>query len=248
MVRMKLADVAQIASLEFDLPRHTLTLYHTQSYAPILERLESLHLHTTLAQSVEATEPAPPSQPNRAEKKLLRQVLLINFFFFVFELTSGIVSQSMSLVADSLDMLADSIVYGLALWAVGGSAARKMSTAKSAGYFQMALAVIGFAEVIRRFIGIEEVPGFRTMIVVSVLALMGNGLSWYLLQKNTSKEVHMQASMIFTTNDVLANLGVITGGVLVYLTHSKYPDLIMGTLVFFIVGNGARRIIQLSKS
>ncbi|KKX49171.1 hypothetical protein L950_0216910 [Sphingobacterium sp. IITKGP-BTPF85] len=31
----------------------------------------------------------------------------------------------MGLVADSLDMLADSIVYGLALFAVGGSMIRK---------------------------------------------------------------------------------------------------------------------------
>jgi Co/Zn/Cd efflux system component len=153
----------------------------------------------------------------------------------------------MGLVADSLDMLADSIVYGLALFAVGGTMTRKKNIAKSAGYFQLTLAVFGFIEVIRRFIGTGTIPAFQTMIIISILALIGNGLCLYLLQKSKSKEAHMQASMIFTSNDVIVNLGVIVAGGLVYLTNSKYPDLIVGTIVFFIVGQGAFKILKLSK-
>jgi len=40
-------------------------------------------------------------------------------------------------VADGLDMLADSIVYSLALFAVGGTITRKKKVAKAAGYFQL---------------------------------------------------------------------------------------------------------------
>ena len=57
----------------------------------------------------------------------------------------------------------------------------------------------------------------------------------------------MQASMIFTSNDVIVNLGVIVAGGLVYLSNSKYPDLIVGIIVFFIVGQGAFKILKLSK-
>jgi len=153
----------------------------------------------------------------------------------------------MGLVAASRDMLADSIVYGLALFAVGGTMTRKKNVAKSAGYFQLILAVFGFIEVLRRFIGTETIPAFQTMIIISILALTGNGLCLYLLQKSKSREAHMQASMIFTSNDVVVNLGVILAGVLVFLTNTKYPDLIVGTLVFFIVGRGAIKIIKLSK-
>ena len=128
-----------------------------------------------------------------------------------------------------------------------GTAIRKKNIAKSAGYFQLLLALFGFVEVIRRFIGLEELPTFQTMIVISILALIGNGLCLYLLQKSKSKEAHMQASMIFTSNDVIVNLGVIVAGGLVYLTNSKYPDLIVGTIVFAIVGQGAYRILKLSK-
>jgi Co/Zn/Cd efflux system component len=57
----------------------------------------------------------------------------------------------------------------------------------------------------------------------------------------------MQASVIFTSMDVIVNLGVIVAGVFVYLTGSKMPDLIVGTIVFILVGRGAYRILQLSK-
>jgi Co/Zn/Cd efflux system component len=53
--------------------------------------------------------------------------------------------------------------------------------------------------------------------------------------------------MIFTSNDVIVNLGIIVTGGLVYLTNSKYPDLIVGIIVFFIVGQGAYKILKLSK-
>ena len=48
----------------------------------------------------------------------------------------------------------------------------------------------------------------------------------------------MKASMIFTSNDVIINIGVIVAGVLVLLTQSKYPDLIIGAIVFLIVVRG----------
>jgi Co/Zn/Cd efflux system component len=111
----------------------------------------------------------------------------------------------------------------------------------------MALAFFGMAEVIRRFLGFEEVPVFQTMIVISLFALFGNTVSLYLLQKSKSKEAHMQASMIFTSNDVIVNIGVIVAGILVYFTNSKFPDLIIGSIVFLLVAKGAVRILKLAK-
>ena len=153
----------------------------------------------------------------------------------------------MGLVADSLDMLADSIVYGLSLWAVGSAVTRKKKVARLSGYFQFALAVLGIAEVIRRFIGFEKMPDYRIMIGISVLALIANTLCLYLLQKSKSNEAHMKASMIFTSNDIIINAGVIFAGVLVLFTQSKYPDLIIGSIVFLIVVRGALRILKLGK-
>ena len=57
----------------------------------------------------------------------------------------------------------------------------------------------------------------------------------------------MKASMIFTSNDVIINLGVITAGVLVFLLNSNKPDLIIGSIVFIIVIRGTFRILKLGK-
>ncbi len=246
MIRMKLEGLTNIESLEFDIPGRTLEVYHTESYDNLLAALDSLDLDTKVVSSG-PTDTVSIEDSHRQERRVLWQVLAINFFFFALEMLTGFIAGSMGLVADSLDMLADSIVYALSLFAVGGTVSRKKNIAGAAGYFQLALAVLGFAEVIRRFMGYGEIPDFHLMIIISLLALAGNAVCLYLLQKAKSQEAHMQASMIFTSNDVIVNLGVILAGVIVYLTASKLPDLTVGTIVFVLVGRGAYRILQLSK-
>ena len=128
----------------------------------------------------------------------------------------------MGLVADSLDMLADSFVYGISLVCSWRNFDKKKRIAKLAGYFQITLAIIGFVEVLRRFFGDEKLPDFSTMIIVSIFALIANGICLYILQKSKSKEeAHMKASMIFTSNDVIINLGVITAGLFGKLVEFK---------------------------
>lgn len=108
--------------------------------------------------------------------------------------------------------------------------------------------MIGFVEVLRRFFSTEKLPDFSTMIIVSILALIANGFCLYILQKSKGKEeAHIQASMIFTSNDVIINLGVIAAGILVNSLNSNKPDLIIGTIVFALVIQGAFRILKLSK-
>lgn len=245
MIRMKLADLNNINAMEFDIPNRTLLVFHTDAHERTLNKLEELKFDTKFVSSEYVNSDEIIINNEQQERKLLWQVLAINFFFFVLEISTGLLAKSMGLLADSLDMLADSIVYGMALFAVGGSILLKKRIAKMAGYFQFTLAIIGFAEVIRRFIYAEKLPSFQLMILVSVFALLGNALCLFLLQKSKSKEAHMQASMIFTSNDVIVNLGVIIAGTLVYFSHSMYPDLLIGSIVFILVARGAIKIMQL---
>lgn len=246
LVRMKLEGRGDVHSLVFDLAQRRLEVVHTGDAADITRALESLdlgatHRSSTGWESLESASDAP------AQRRLLWQVLLINLAFFGLELVAGLVAQSMGLVADSLDMLADSVVYGLSLYAVGRSARHKGGVATISGVLQLLLAMVGLFEAVRRFVTPHELPGFRTMIFVSLLALAGNALCLYLLQKSRSREAHMQASMIFTSNDVIANIGVIVAGVLVLVTASRLPDLIVGVAIFLLVGRGAVRILNLAR-
>ena len=143
LIRMKLQNFDTVKSLEFDIPNRKLNVYHSGNPEPIFSALETLNLNTTLI-STEETNAVVETDTSNSQRKLLWTVLIINFVFFGLEMLFGIFSNSMGLVADSLDMLADSIVYALALFAVGGTIARKNNIAKFAGYFQILLAVIGF--------------------------------------------------------------------------------------------------------
>lgn len=246
LIRTKLDGISGIENLDFDIPNRKLTVFHEGQIDQIEKSIADLNLggKKISTENTDQTEFAEHSN----QRKLLWSVLGINFAFFVIEMTTGLISRSMGLVADSLDMLADSFVYGISLLAVGGTLIRKKRIARLAGYFQIALAVMGFAEVIRRFFGAEALPDFTTMIVVSVFALIANGICLYILQQSKSKEeAHMKASMIFTSNDVIINLGVIMAGLLVHWLNSNKPDLIIGTIVFVLVIQGAIRILKIGK-
>lgn len=246
LIRMKLDGIQEIKNLDFDIPNRKLTVFHDGHNDQIEKSIIELKLGGKKISTEETNK--KDFVENTNQKKLLWIVLAINFAFFLIEMTTGLISKSMGLVADSLDMLADSFVYGISLFAVGGTLTKKKRIAKIAGYFQIILAALGFLEILRRFLGNEKLPDFSTMIVISVFALIANAFCLYLLQKSKSKEdAHMQASMIFTSNDVIINLGVIIAGLLVLWLDSGLPDLVIGAIVFVLVVQGAIRILKLGK-
>lgn len=246
MVRMQLEPLAEVVRLEFDLPARELAVYHRGDPAAIGAALGTLDLGDRLLRT-EAAELPPDTDQAAQQRRVLWWVLGINAGFFVLEMAFGIFSGSMGLIADSLDMLADALVYGISLLAVGATVIRKKQIAGYSGYLQVGLAVLGFVEVFRRFFGSGEVPDFKVMIIVAALALAANAICLYLIQKTRSGEAHLEASYIFTANDIVINFGVILSGVLVYLTATRWPDLIVGTIVFVIVLRGAFRILKLAR-
>lgn len=243
LIRLHLGGLEQVEQLAFDLPARTLTVYHTGAMDEIAAALAGLKLDEHHVRSEQVGAVSQVVQ----ERRYLWAVLAINFFFFMGEGLAGLWAESMGLLGDALDMLADSMVYGLALFAVGGPLLRKKRIARASGYIQALLALWGFAEVLRRFVGVEEMPQFAVMMGMSFLALIGNAACLYILQKSRSQEIHMRASMIFTANDVLVNIGVMAAGALVWLTGTRYPDLVIGALVFVLVLSGAFRILKLGK-
>lgn len=247
MIRMKLEGLP-INHLQFDLPGRTLTVLHYGAHQPISSALQGLNMGATHQHTEEAeADLAPPmasAEAQQQQRKVLIWVLLINFFFFVAEAGAGWWYESVGLLSDALDMLADAMVYGLSLIAIRQIHLRKR-VARLSGIVQMVLAIGGMAEVVRRFVGLETEPDFGGMMAVSLAAMLGNIACLLLLTKTDRTQTHMQASWIFTSNDVIANGGVIVAGGLVWLTASPLPDLIVGSIIFCVVAWGAVRILRL---
>ena len=225
---------------------------------PAAARASSAPLSEPTSLSESASTPAPAStgsatitgdtgsRPSSAdEARVLWLLLAINAAMFVIELAMGWAAQSTGLIADSLDMFADAAVYGLSLYAVGQAARHRARAARLSGLFQVLLAFGALFEVLRRFVAGSD-PEPPLMMGIGLLALAANATCVALLSRHREGGVHMKASWIFSTNDVLANAGVIVAGALVAWSGSNLPDLIIGTVIAVFVLNGARRILRLS--
>lgn len=180
---------------------------------------------------------------NAVERKTLRAVLAINAVMFVVEFTAGLLASSTGLTADSLDMLADASVYAISLYAVGRSARIRGRAALGSGVLQIVLGAGVLADVVRRFV-VGSDPVSAIILTVGGVALAANVTCLLLLAKHRHGDVNLRASWIFSTNDVIANTGVIVSGALVWGTASRYPDLVIGLVISALVVRGGVRIIR----
>lgn len=181
----------------------------------------------------------------KKEQKVLTIALLLNALMFIIGMIAGVLAQSTALIADSLDMLADTLAYALGLWAVGRAASFKVIIARFSGGLLLLLGSGVLFEVGRRM-WLGSSPESSIMIGVACLSLVINTVVLKLLQKFRKGEVHLRATWIFTRADVIANIGVIFSGILVILTKSRYPDLIVGFAIGLYVIKEAIEIFKVT--
>lgn len=184
---------------------------------------------------------------DKEQSRILKILLAINAAMFFVEIILGILSESTALIADSLDMLADAFVYGIGLYAVGKPLFAKERAARISAIAQIFLGISVLIDVLRRFFWGSE-PVSLLMISVGTLALVANVICLKLIFKHKEGEVHMRASWIFSKNDVIANLGIIIAGILVYTLDSRYPDLLIGVAISTIVVRGGFQIWNIKPS
>lgn len=245
VIRTAFAGVDGIRALEFDLPGRGLAVTHEGDAAAVLAKLEPLGFGVELVTSTEVNEtPAADAGSSAGEARVLRAVLAINATMFVVEAGFGLRAESTGLIADSLDMFADAAVYAIALYATGRAAALKVRVAHISGGLQMLLALGAFGEIVRRMI-IGAAPEPKAIVSVALLALAANVASLVLLFRHRGGGAHMRASYIFTTTDVLANVGVIVAGGAVAAVGAAWPDWIAGGVIAAMVLVGAVRILRL---
>lgn len=245
MIESLFENNPSVNKITFNLGKRTATFFH-QDDSPLQNSLDKIGFKSKLLSSEETSEIPEDCHPPEVEAKTLKILLAINFSMFLFEIVLGIASESTGLLADSVDMLADAFVYGISLYAVGRSVILKNRAAIFSGVFQIILALGCLFEVVRRFIFGSE-PMSLLMISVASIALIANTICLFLVYKHKDGGVHMKASWIFSTNDVIINIGVILAGIMVYATKSRYPDLIIGGIIALVVMRGASQILKIAR-
>lgn len=177
------------------------------------------------------------------ERKVLIVALVLNLTMFFVGLIAGILAESISLLADSFDMLADASAYTIGLFAIGRSLRFKKGAARLSGSLLFLLGCGVLIEVVYRgWLG--SYPESYTMIIVAMVSLMVNTYVLQKLSQFRQGEAHLRASWMFTRADIIVNMGVVCSGILVALTNSRYPDLIVGFIVGLYVIKEAVNILR----
>lgn len=178
-----------------------------------------------------------------AERRTLVVALLLNATMAVVGTGAAWYAHSTGLLADALDMFADATAYAIGLAAFGRAALFKARAARVSGAVLALLGAGVLIEISRRAgQGAEPVSG--VMMATASLSLLVNVYVLRSLGSFRAGEVHLRASWIFTRADVVANVGVLLAGALVALTHSAWPDLVIGSLIGLYILKEAIEILR----
>ncbi|MFW7342333.1 cation transporter [Pollutimonas sp. H1-120] len=180
---------------------------------------------------------------NAAQRRTLTWVFAINLAQALIVGVVGMMADSTGLMGAALDNLADGLVYAVSIYAVGRSIVAKARAARLSGFFLVALAAGLLVEVLRRFVAGGEPAGI-VMIIAAMANAATNLFCLRLLRSHRQAGVHLQASWIFTTNDMFANVGIAISGAAVIVFNSPLPDLLIGLVVVCIAFKGGWEILE----
>jgi Co/Zn/Cd efflux system component len=161
------------------------------------------------------------------QSSTLKIVLAINAVMFVVELTAGLIGHSVSLVADSLDMLGDALVYWFSLYVVARGAAMKARAALLKGGIMAAFGLFVLGQAIYRIV-FPQLPVYEAIGAIGLLALAANGACFFLLWRHRADDINMSSVWLCSRNDIIANTSVLFAAAGVWLTHSGWPDILVG--------------------
>ncbi len=177
------------------------------------------------------------------QQGVVRSVLWINISMFLLEAIAGLLSHSTALLADSVDMLGDAIVYGFSLYVIGRGSVWLGRAAMLKGVMMGAFGIGVLAHVVFTtvygFIPIAEMMG-----IIGMMALAANLICLLLLWQHRSDDINMRSAWMCSRNDVIGNAGVLLAALAVYLTGSPWPDIVIGLLIATLFIRSAITIIQ----
>jgi cation diffusion facilitator family transporter len=177
------------------------------------------------------------------QRSVLIAVLLINGGMFFVEFIAGIIAGSTSLLADSLDMFGDASVYALSLYVIDKGPIWKARSALVKGIFIAIFGLYVFGDAIYKILH-DITPVAKTMGIIGIIALVSNLICLALLLAHRDDDINMRSTWICSTNDIIANTGVLIAAYLVFYFQSKWPDIILGGVLSVVFLKSAYSIIR----
>ena len=177
------------------------------------------------------------------QASVLKVVLTLNAVMFVVEASAGFMARSTALLADSLDMLGDALVYGLGLYVIAKNEQWRTMAVLVKGLIMAAFGLgVLFGAIYKIFH--PFVPIAETMGIIGLLALAANTACLVLLWRHRQDDLNMQSTWLCSRNDVIANLSVLLAAAGVWSLNSMWPDLLIGSMIAILFLHSAFSVIK----
>lgn len=164
--------------------------------------------------------------------------MILNFLITVVQVIGGILSGSLSLLADALHNFSDGIAVVLTYLALKLKS-RKSSFRHTFGLkrAEILAAVINssvlvvisfylFYEAIRRLADPQPISG-GLMTVVAAIGLLANIIGTLLLRRDAKKSLNIKSAYLHLFSDTVSSAGVILGGMAIQIWHIYWIDPVL---------------------
>jgi Co/Zn/Cd efflux system component len=175
-------------------------------------------------------------------RRVLVVVLMLNALMFVLEFGAGLIAHSAALMADSVDMLGDALVFGISLYALNRSLRWRAGSALIKGGFILLMGLGVLVEIAVKLLW-EVAPAPGIMLTFGGMALVANLSCLALLWPYRAHDVNLASTFECARNDVVANLGVLAAAGLVALTDAAWPDALVAAAIAFMFLRSSLRVI-----
>jgi Co/Zn/Cd efflux system component len=163
-------------------------------------------------------------------RRILWIALIVNAAMFIVEITAGVQSGSVSLLADAVDFLGDAANYGVSLWVLGMAVTWR---ARAAGLKAASMLLFGLLLLARVVWGAWQgtPPEPYTMGLIGIMALVANVGVAALLYAWREGDANMRSVWLCTRNDAIGNIAVMVAAIGVWGTRTVWPDLAVALIM-----------------
>ncbi len=176
-------------------------------------------------------------------RRILVIVLVINAAMFAVEIVAGLTAGSVSLQADALDFLGDSMSYAISLFVLGMALKWRAGAALLKGLSMGAFGiwVLG-ATLYNAHFGV--MPGAFVMGTIGFAALVANVICTALLFGFRKGDANMQSVWLCSRNDAIGNIAVMLAAAGVVASDTGWPDLGVATVMATLALTASWQVIR----
>ncbi len=172
----------------------------------------------------------------------LTAALALTSTFLVAEVVGGLLTNSLALLSDAAHMFTDAVGLSIALVAVH-IARRPPDRQRTYGYYRFEILAAAFNAMLLFLVALyilyEAWKRFATppdvqsmpMLVIAVLGLIVNIISMRLLAGGKDASLNIKGAYLEVWSDFLGSVGVILGGLIIWLTNWTWVDTAVAVLI-----------------